>query len=95
MVSHVAALAAAVCPGARPIRDTRAATQACHVAALAEAMTDELQPEAQIEVQGHVDALAPVLASGQTLHRRYTVTVEDGVEYVDDIEEWVETDVTT
>jgi hypothetical protein len=53
--------------------------------------SDEPRPEVQIEARGHVDAPALVLANGQTLHRRYTVTVDEaGVEYVDDIEEWVE-----
>ncbi len=36
---------------------------------------------------------ALVVANGQTLHRRYTVTVyPDGTEIVNDIEEWVTDD---
>jgi hypothetical protein len=42
----------------------------------------------QIEASVRVDE--PGLASGDVLHRRYTVTVQpDGSELIDDIEEWV------
>jgi hypothetical protein len=52
---------------------------------------DEPQPgSVQTAVPDRVDAPVPALVDGQKLRRRYTVTVEEGIEYVDDIEEWSE-----